>query len=259
MEELILRALGAGLLVAMITGPMGCFVIWQRMAYFGDTLAHSALLGIALSLLLAIDTGLTVLVGAICIALLLAWMETSRQLPLDTVLGMVAHVTLAAGVILLGLTQQGQIDWLAYLFGDLLAVSWRQVLQTALLGGVVLALVCACWSKFVALAVDSDLAQAEGLAVKRYQTVLLVLMAITATTAMQVVGVLLVTALLIIPAAAARHIAKTPAQMALFASFIGCLGVLAGVAASYYADIAAGPAIVVASFCLYLLTSLKRA
>ncbi len=259
MEELILRALGAGLLVAMITGPMGCFVIWQRMAYFGDTLAHSALLGIALSLLLAIDTGLTVLVGAICIALLLAWMETSRRLPLDTVLGMVAHVTLAAGVILLGLTQQGQIDWLAYLFGDLLAVSWRQVLQTALLGGVVLALVCACWSKFVALAVDSDLAQAEGLAVKRYQTLLLILMAITATTAMQVVGVLLVTALLIIPAAAARQLAKTPAQMAVFASIIGCLGVLAGVAASYHADIAAGPAIVVASFCLYLLASLKRA
>ncbi|MGI9294910.1 MAG: metal ABC transporter permease [Pseudomonadales bacterium] len=258
MEELILRALGAGLLVALITGPMGCFVIWQRMAYFGDTLAHSALLGIALSLLLAVDTGLTVLVGAICIALLLAWMESNSRIPLDTVLGMVAHVALAGGVILLGLTQQGQIDWLAYLFGDLLAVNWRQVLQTALLGALVLAVVIACWRKFVALAVDRDLAQAEGLAVKRYQTLLLVLMAITVTTAMQIVGVLLVTALLIIPAAAARHLANTPGQMAVFASIIGCLGVLAGVAASYYADIAAGPAIVVASFTIYLLASLRR-
>lgn len=258
MEELILRALSAGLLVAVITGPMGCFVIWQRMAYFGDTLAHSALLGIALSLLLAIDTNLTVLVGGICIALLLAWTESSSRIPLDTVLGMVAHVALAGGVILMGLTQQGQIDWLAYLFGDLLAVSWREVIQTALLGGVVLTTVVVCWRKFVALAVDRDLAQAEGLAVRRYQTLLLVLMAITATTAMQIVGVLLVTALLIIPAAAARQLASTPSQMAVYASIIGCLGVLAGVAASYFADIATGPAIVVASFAIYLLASLKR-
>lgn len=251
MEELLLRAVCAGLLVAVLTGPLGCFVVWQRMAYFGDTLAHSALLGVAISLYMEVPLGYGVLVCGIVIALALAWLHQHHALPMDTLLGILAHVALAGGVIVLGFVSHAHVDWLAYLFGDLLAVGWQDVQRMAIVTAVICTILLFCWRKLVIIAVDQEIAGVDGINVQVYRVILLVLMAATIATAIQVVGVLLVTALLIIPATTARNITRSPRQMAFAAIMIGCVATLAGIAASYNVDVSVGPAIVMAAFLMF--------
>ncbi len=259
MEELLLRALCAGLMIAILAGPLGCFVVWQRMAYFGDTLAHSALLGVGISLLLHLPVGVGVLACAIIIALILARLHQSHSLPMDSLLGILAHVSLAAGVILLGFVGDAHIDWLAYLFGDLLAVDWLDLQRMAVVAAVIITVLIICWRKLLIISIDPELAEVDGVAVHFYRTLLLVLMAATIATAIQVVGVLLVTALLIIPATAARNISGSPTQMALSAIVIGCIATVVGIAASYSIDVSVGPAIVMAAFILFIFSLSLRA
>lgn len=260
MEDLLIRATMAGLLVALLAGPLGCFVVWQRLAYFGDTLAHSALLGVALSLLLHLPIAPGVLVLALLMAGALSYLHSNNDLAMDTILGMLAHVSLASGVLLLGLLSETHIDWLAWLFGDLLAVSWNGVIAMAGVTAVVLLCLGLCWKKFVLIAVDAEIAEVDGVNVGLYRTLLLLLMAATIATAIQVVGVLLVTALLIIPATAARNLASSPGSMAVYAIAIGALATLGGLAASYNFDVSVGPAIVVIAFGFFLLSlALRRA
>ena len=254
MEELLLRAVCAGLLIAALAGPLGCFVVWQRMAYFGDTLAHSALLGIGLSLLIHIPLGIGVLLCAIIIALLLSWLHQHHSLPMDALLGILAHVSLAAGVIVLGFVGDSHIDWLSYLFGDLLAVTWGDLIRMACVAVVIGTALLFSWRKLLIISIDPELAEVDGIAVSFYRSLLLVLMAATIATAIQVVGVLLVTALLIIPATAARNFSGSPSQMALSAIVIGCLATVGGVAASYTVDVSVGPAIVLVAFLLFVLS-----
>lgn len=254
MEELLLRAMCAGLMIAVLAGPLGCFVVWQRMAYFGDTLAHSALLGVGVSLLLHLPVGIGVLACAIGIALILARLHQHHSLPMDSVLGILAHVSLAAGVILLGFVGDAHIDWLAYLFGDLLAVDWQDLQRMGAVAVVILAVLAICWRKLLMISIDPELAAVDGVAVHFYRGLLLVLMAATIASAIQVVGVLLVTALLIIPATAARNFSGSPTQMAFLAIVIGCLSTAAGIGASYSIDVSVGPAIVMAAFILFVFS-----
>lgn len=258
MEDLLIRATTAGLLVALLAGPLGCFVVWQRLAYFGDTLAHSALLGVALSLLLHVPMAPGVLALALLMAAALSYLHSVNDLAMDTILGMLAHVSLASGVLLLGLLSETHIDWLAWLFGDLLAVSWGDILTMAGVTAAVLLCLGLCWKKFVLIAVDAEIAEVDGIKVGLYRTLLLLLMAATIATAIQVVGVLLVTALLIIPATAARNLASSPGSMAVYAIVIGALATLGGLAASYNFDVSVGPAIVVIAFAFFLLSLVLR-
>lgn len=258
MDELLLRALSAGVLVALMTGPLGCFVVWQRMAYFGDTLAHSALLGIGISLFLQVPVSMGVLGFAIALAIVLAWLHHSNGMALDTLLGIIAHATLALGAISLSILSDGQVDWLSYLFGDLLSVSWPDLLNMSAIAIIVLAILVINWRKFVMIAVDAELAKVDGIAIWRNQALLLVLIAATIATAIQVVGVLLVTALLIIPAAAARNLSRSPTQMVAGAMGIGVLSAACGVATSYSVDVSVGPAIVLVAFAVFCLTALFK-
>jgi len=255
--DFLLRALGAGLMLALVCGPLGCFIVWRRMAYFGDTLAHSALLGIALALLLDLNLQLTV-IGACCVlALLLVLMERNKSLASDTLLGILAHSSLAIGLVTISLTDV-RIDLLAYLFGDLLSVSRHELWWMLGGGSLALALLLRFWKPLLAITLNQELAQVEGLHLQRLRLLLMLIMAIVVAGSMKIVGVLLITSLLIIPPAAARHFARSPEQMALGASAIGALSVSGGMAASWFWDTPTGPSIVVVAALLFALGALFR-
>lgn len=258
MADFILRALLAGLLLAAAAGPLGCFVVWRRMAYFGDTLAHSALLGIAFGLLFDINMQLAVVLGCCLIAALLVLMERNKFLASDTLLGILAHSSLALGLVMLSFTSV-QIDLQSYLFGDLLTVSTSELWWIA--GGVLLALATlgVYWNRLLAITLHQELAQVEGLAVTRLRLLLMLVMAVVVAVSMKVVGVLLITSLMIIPPATARHFARSPEQMAVGAALAGALAVCAGIGTSYSFNTPTGPSIVVMAAALFLLgAALKR-
>jgi len=258
MADFLWRAITAGLLLAAVAGPLGCFIVWRRMAYFGDTLSHSALLGIAFGLLFDLNLQVAVVVSSAAIALLLVSLERHKSLATDTLLGILAHSALALGLVLLSFTPT-QIDLQAYLFGDLLTVTSSE-LQWLLFGAAcALALLLTQWNGLLSFTLQSELAQVEGLDVARLRVLLMLMISLVVAVSMKIVGVLLITSLLIIPAATARLFAHSPEQMALGASLCGCIAVLGGIAASWFWDTPTGPSIVVVAALLFAVGSLRKA
>ena len=252
MIDFLLYAAIGGVLVALMAGVLGSFVVWQRLAYFGDTLAHSALLGIAFGLMLDIDPLLATVGGCLLLACLLVFMEQRRTLHSDTLLGILAHSSLAIGLVAVSLSDSTRLDLNAYLFGDLLAVGLSDLV---LFGVVFTALGCTLalsWNGLLNLTVNTELAAVEGYPVKRLKLLLMCMIALLVAIAMKVIGVLLITALLIIPPASARRLASTPEAMALGAAMIGALSVLGGLALSFRFDTPAGPSVVVMATGLFI-------
>jgi zinc transport system permease protein len=258
MDDFIFRALAAGILLAVVAGPLGCFIVWRRMAYFGDTLAHSALLGIAFGLLLDINMQLAVILACCALAVLLVLMERNKSLASDTLLGILAHSSLALGLVMLSFTPT-QVDLLSYLFGDLLTVSLRELWWIG--GGALLALLTLgfTWNRLLAITLHEELAQVEGHDVARLRLLLMLVMAVIVAVSMKIVGVLLITSLMIIPPATARHFARSPEQMAVGASLVGMLAVCGGITLSGLYDTPTGPSIVVAAALLFVVSALVKA
>ncbi|MET1079470.1 MAG: zinc ABC transporter permease subunit ZnuB [Pseudomonas sp.] len=254
MPDFLLNALLAGLALALVGGPLGSFVVWRRMAYFGDTLSHAALLGVALGLLLDVNPTLAVTVGCVLLAVLLVTLQTRQPLASDTLLGILAHSTLSLGLVVLSFMQEVRVDLMAYLFGDLLAVGPTDLAW--ILGGSLLVLtsLVLLWRPLLAITVHEELARVEGLPVAALRLGLMLLIAVVIAVAMKIVGVLLITSLLIIPAAAAQRHARTPEQMAVGASLLGLLAVCGGLSLSWFKDTPAGPSIVVSAAALFLLS-----
>ncbi len=254
-DDFMFRALLAGLGVAIAAAPLGCFVVWRRMAYFGDATAHAAILGVAIAL--AFDA--SVFVGVLGVSLVMAFAVSSlsnRGYAMDTLLGVMAHSALAVGLVAVSFLSGLRVDLMAYLFGDILLVT---VTDLAIIGAgavAVLVLISARWSSLLTATLNRDLAYAAGLNPAREQMVLTLALALIVAVAMKVVGVLLISALLIIPAAAARPLASTPERMAIFAAIIGCLASTSGLYASYQFDTPAGPSVVVAAGALFLISAL---
>jgi zinc transport system permease protein len=253
MPDFLINALLAGLALALVAGPLGSFVVWRRMAYFGDTLSHGALLGVALGLILNVSPALAVTVGCVLLAILLLGLQQRQPLASDTLLGILAHSTLSLGLVAISFMEV-RIDLMAYLFGDLLAVGPTDLAW--ILGGsaLVLLLLIPLWRPLLAITVHEELARVEGLPVAAIRLALMLLIAVVIAVAMKIVGVLLITSLLIIPAAAAQRHARTPEQMAAGASVLGLLAVCAGLSLSWYQDTPAGPSIVVSAAALFLLS-----
>ncbi len=258
MDDFLIRALAAGIGTALVAGPLGCFVIWRRMAYFGDTMAHAALLGVALSLLLQVNLTLAVFVVAGLSSLMLFGLERRRTLPIDALLGILAHSTLALGLVLVALMDWVRVDLLSYLFGDILAVGISDIAVIWGGGALVLILLAVIWRSLLAGTVSEELAEAEGLRPARARIGFMLAMALTIAIAMKVVGILLITSLLIIPAATARRFATTPEQMAVFAALTGVVAVIAGLGGSFAWDTPSGPSIVVAALIAFLLSLIVR-
>lgn len=254
MPDFLLNALLAGLALALVAGPLGSFVVWRRMAYFGDTLAHAALLGVAVGLLLDVSPTLAVTVGCVLLAVLLVTLQQRQPLAADTLLGILAPSTLSLGLVVLSFNREVRIDLLGYLFGDLLAVGPSDLLWIIAGSALVLACLLALWRQLLAVTVHEELAQVEGLPVAGLRLALVLLIALVIAVAMKIVGVLLITSLLIIPAAAAQRHSRTPEQMAIGASLLGMLAVGGGLSLSWFEDTPAGPSIVVCAASLFLLS-----
>ncbi|MEP0070493.1 iron chelate uptake ABC transporter family permease subunit [Pyruvatibacter sp.] len=256
LDDFFVRAVLAAVGVAAMAGPLGCFVVWRRMAYFGDTTAHAALLGIGLGITLGIDLTIGVAAVTISVALILLAMERHTGLALDTLLGILAHSSLALGVIVIALSPSLRVDLTAYLFGDVLSVSVADLAVIFGLAFAVLAALAFIWRKLVAATMDEELAAAEGINPARYRLALVLLLAVVIAVAMKVVGVLLVTALLIIPAAAARRLSSSPEQMALAAVGLAIAAAVGGLFMSLYLDTPSGPSIVIAAALIFSLSLL---
>ncbi len=253
-EDFLWRALFAGIGVALVAGPLGCFIVWRRMAYFGATLSHAALLGIALGLLLGVNVNLGVVLVSVLVSLLLVALQQQRRLASDTLLGILAHGALALGLVVIAFMETVRVDLLAYLFGDILAVTDGDLLW--IYGGGVpsLALLVAIWRSLLFVTVHEELAQVEGVPVAAVRLTFMILIGLVIATAMKIVGILLIVSLLIIPAATARQLARTPEQMALLAAGVGAISVVLGLSASMQWDAPAGPSIVVAAVALFALS-----
>ncbi|MEO1225410.1 MAG: iron chelate uptake ABC transporter family permease subunit [Pseudomonadota bacterium] len=256
LDDFFMRALLAGIGVALATGPLGCFVVWRRMAYFGDTLAHSALLGVVLGFILSIQPMAGVALTCSILAILMVLMQYQRRLSSDTFLGLMAHSTLAIGLLAVAFMPAFRVDLLSYLFGDILAVSTNDLAIIYIGLVVVLVGIVIIWRPLLALTVNEELARAEGVHVLAVRLVFTLLLAIVIAVAMRVVGLLLVTSLLIIPAAAARRFAPTPEFMAVAAAGLGVLAVIGGLQLSLAVDTPSGPSIVVTALALFILSQL---
>lgn len=257
LDDFMVRATLAGIGVAIAAAPLGCFVVWRRMAYFGDATAHAAILGVALSLAFS----MSIFIGTIAVALLMALtvsILSGRGYAMDTLLGVLAHSALAFGLVAVSFISGVRIDLMAYLFGDILAVS--RVDLIVIWGGaaLVVALISWRWSALLTATLNEDLAYSSGIDPKREQLVLTLALAITVAVAIKVVGVLLIAAMLIIPAAASRPLSRTPEGMAVAAGVIGILSAIVGLRAAYLFDTPAGPSIVCIAAIAFLLSSMIR-
>ncbi|WP_281858112.1 metal ABC transporter permease [Litoreibacter halocynthiae] len=255
LDSFLVRAALAGLGVALAAAPLGCFVVWRRMAYFGDATAHASILGVAL----ALSFNMSVFAGVLVVALIMATTVSTlsgRGYAMDTLLGVLAHSAIAFGLVAVSFLEGVRIDLMAYLFGDILAVG--RVDLAVIWGGalLVLSLVGWRWQQLLTATVSPDLAHASGIDPKREQLILTIALAVVVAVAIKVVGVLLIAALLIIPAAAARPLSQTPERMATIAAGIGAVSALGGLQLAYAFDTPAGPTIVCVAAAVFALTSL---
>jgi len=254
-EEFILRALIGGAGIAIVCGPLGCLVVWQRMTYFGAALAHSALLGIALGLLFELNLQVSILGICVAVSMILLAMEKNDQVTSDSALGIIAHGSLAIGILVLTLVPSIRIDLMSYLFGDILSIRWTDIYWIAIAGSGTLLILAKIWKPLLSLIIHRDLALVDGVKESRVRLIFLILLSIVIAISMQIVGILLVVSLLIIPAASASRWAASPEQMAGYAILCGVTAVGSGIFLSFLWDTPAGPSIVAAATLIYLLSA----
>lgn len=254
MFELLLAPLIVGLALSLITGPLGSFVVWRKMSYFGDTLSHAALLGIAFGFLLNVNPFYAVIFITIILAIALVYLESQQKLAIDTLLGILAHSSLSLGVVVISLMRNIRVDLMGYLFGDLLSITYSDVYF--IMGGIVIvgAILFFNWNRFLYVTVSEELAFSNGINIVKNKLLLTLILALTIGLSMKFVGALIITSLLIIPAATARFYAKTPEQMALFAIVIGWLSVIGGLMLSAYYDTPTGPSVVIVNASLFVMS-----
>ncbi|EPJ48599.1 MAG: high-affinity zinc uptake system membrane protein ZnuB [Osedax symbiont Rs2] len=250
--DFLLYALLGGVGVALVAGPLGSFVVWRRMSYFGDSLAHSALLGVAIGIFFEINLNIAIIVCCLLLAILLVAMQKQHFIATDTLLGIMAHSSLSLGLVTISFIEDARIDLMAFLFGDLLAILPEDLLWILLGGVLVLSLLYYYWPQMIAMTINEELAAVEGVSVAKMRLLLMLMIALVIAVAMKIVGVLLITSLLIIPAASARPLSRSPEKMALLASLLGCAAVVIGLLASFEFDTPAGPSVVVAAMAIFM-------
>jgi zinc transport system permease protein len=243
-EPFLLRALVASLALAVVAAPLGCFVVWQRMAYFGETVAQAGLIGVALGLAFQMDVTWGVLIVALAVAALLIWFGRQKLVALDSVLGLLHHAALAAGVIATSMIKGAPVDLTGFLFGDVFAVTRPDVTIILVGGAFVLAVVAWLWQPLLRLAVHEELAAAEGVDRDTVRTAFILLLAVAIAVTMKIVGILLVMAFLVVPAVAARPFAGTPERMVLLTALVAIFAVVSGLWFSVAVDSPGGPSIV---------------
>ncbi len=256
LDDFMVRAALAGVGVAIAAAPLGCFVVWRRMAYLGEATAHASVLGIALALAFSLPILPAIIVSALTMGLTVTLLR-GKGFAMDTLLGVIAHTALAAGLVSVALLSDVRLDLDAFLFGDILAVAKTDLVTIWVGGALILAVMVQRWSALLVSTLNPDLAYASGIDPKREELWLTLAMALAVAVAIKVVGILLIAALLVIPAAAARSLVRTPEAMAVCAAILGSLAALGGLAGAYMADTPAGPSIVCAAALVFLVTGVS--
>ena len=255
-DDFFIRALIAGIGVSIVAGPLGCMVVWRRLSYFGDTLSHSALLGVTIAYSFSINISLSVFIVSGVIALLLLSLQKRTQLPGDALLGLLSHSTLAVGLVIIGLLSSIRFDLMGLLFGDILAVTIEDIFIIWFGGLIILGILFFIWKSLFAATVSYDLAAAEGMKPDVSNFIFTILLAGVIAISIKMIGVLLITGLLLIPAAMARNISNNPLQMITFSVLGGILSVIIGLFSSLEFNTASGPSIIVAALILFVLSLL---
>lgn len=251
-DDFLMRALLAGILLSFAAGPLGCFIIWRRMAYFGDATAHAAILGVVIALAFQIP----IMLGVLFIALSMAFFLSNLQntgIGSDTSLGVFSHGALALGLVFSTYLSNNQLDLTALLMGDILATSQRDLVFMGVGALLVLGFLYWRWPKLLLSTLSEDIAISKGISPKHEYSFLVIALAITVALAIKIVGALLISALLIIPTASARFVSRSPEMMAIYATIIAIISTVFGLLLSMSANVATGPAIIVASFFIFLL------
>ncbi len=252
LDDFFIRALIAGLGVAIITGPMGCFTIWRRLYFFGDTLAHSALLGVTIALSFELNIAFSVFIISSIIAVVLLSLQKNTRLPGDALLGLLAHSSLAIGLVAIGFLSNIRFDVMGLLFGDILAVNIVDILIIWIGGALILIILKVIWKSLFAATVNYDLAEAEGMKPDRANIIFTILMAAMIAIAIKMVGLLLITGMLIMPAAMARNLSDNPTKMVILSILGGIMSVSLGLLASLEFNSPSGPSIITAALILFL-------
>lgn len=256
LDDFLIRALLAGIGVALIAGPLGCLVVWRRMAFFGDSLAHSSLLGIALGVALDMSPHAMVPLVTLAVCIGLVMLQRRSHLPSDTALGIIAYSTLALGLVMISLTGSYEISVMGVLLGDILSVSKQDLAIIYGGGGIILVVLFRFWRPLLAATVSRDIAIAEGLKPKQSEWAFMLMIALVVAIALKLVGALLITAMLIIPAATARRFSATPETMAIAATIIGVLAIAGGLFSSLQFDTPTGPSIILTAAIIFTLVHL---
>ena len=254
----LVMALIGGLLIAIIASPLGVFMVWQKQSYFGATLAHSALLEVSLSLLFDLNPTLAIIFVSISIGMILFFLEQKSLLSTDTLLGILAHSSLAFGLIILSFQPSVQVDLMNYLFGDILSINQLDIILLISLLVAVLIYFANYWNQLLNLTLNKELAKIDGINIKNVQLAYILLLALLISLAIKIVGILLITSLLIIPAAAAHKLAKSPEQMLIYSLVIAIISVTGGLLASVMQDTPTGPSIVVCATLIFLASLIKK-
>ena len=255
-DDFFIRALIAGIGVSIVAGPLGCMVVWRRLSYFGDTLSHSALLGVTIAYSFSINISLSVFIVSGVIALLLLSLQKRTQLPGDALLGLLSHSTLAVGLVIIGLLSSIRFDLMGLLFGDILAVTIEDIFIIWFGGLIILGILFLIWKSLFAATVSYDLAAAEGMKPDVSNFIFTILLAGVIAISIKMIGVLLITGLLLIPAAMARNISNNPLQMITLSVLGAILSVILGLFSSLEFNTASGPSIIVAALILFVLSLL---
>ncbi len=256
-DDFFIRALIAGIGIALVTGPIGCFIIWRRLSFFGDTLSHSALLGVTIGFFFDINVAFSVFLISSAIALILLKLQKTTKLPGDALLGLLAHSSLAVGLVVISFLSSIRFDIMGLLFGDILAVNEIDLLIIWLGGSLILLILKIIWKPLFASTVNNELAEAEGMNPERANAIFTILLAAIIAISIKIVGLLLITGMLIMPAAMSRNISNNPQQMVRLSVVGGLLSVLIGLFSSLQFNSPSGPSIITAALVLFSLTLIK--
>ena len=256
-DDFFIRALIAGVGIALVTGPLGCFIIWRRLSFFGDTLAHAALLGVTMAVFFEINIAFSVFFISSVVALILLKLQQTTKLPGDALLGLLAHSSLAVGLVVIGFLTSIRFDIMGLLFGDILAVNQNDLLLIWIGGALILLILKFIWRPLFASTVNYELAEAEGMKPDKFNAIFTVLMAAVIAISIKIVGLLLITGMLIMPAAMGRNLSNNPQQMVILSVIAGLLSVIVGLFSSLQFNTPSGPSIITAALILFCFTLIK--
>lgn len=256
LDDFLLRSIIAGTMMVTIAAPIGCLMVWQRLAFLSDTLGHAAVLGVGLGLLLQLPPMVGVLGVVLLIVISLSQVVNFNNALSETTLAIISNTGLAAGLIILGLLPENTVSVEAILFGDLLSVTLTDLGMILITTLVLVFLLKQHWRSFVAVSVSREIAQAEGIQVRKVQLLMYLMIALLVAVMMKVMGVLLIAAMLVIPTSTARMLSNSPERMVIFSAFYGVAALAGGLLSSFQFDWQTGPSIVLSATGLLLVTLL---